>query len=42
MAALEDKFLKPPVRLPANLVVSRWLDNADLPQGPEQVCSPQS
>jgi hypothetical protein len=42
MPAIEDKFLKPPVRFPPNLVVSRWLDYAELPHGPEQVCSPQS
>jgi hypothetical protein len=42
MPAIEDKFLKPPVRFPPNLVVSRWLDYAELPHGPEQVYSPQS
>jgi hypothetical protein len=42
MPAIEDKFLKPPVRFPPNLVVSRWLDYAESPHGPEQVCSPQS
>jgi hypothetical protein len=42
MPAIEDKFLKPPVRFPPNLVVSRWLDFAESPHGPEQVCSPQS
>jgi hypothetical protein len=41
MPAIEDKFLKPPVRFPPNLVVSRRLDYAELPHGPEQVCSPQ-
>ena len=42
MPAIEDKLLKPPVRFPRNLVVSRWLDYAELPHGPEQVYSPQS